>query len=687
MLRVWLGASSLIAVGGAVAAVAQEEAEPERIVVTGTAVETASGETLQSVEVLSLEEVIEAFDGSLGASLATLPGISTSSFGPAVGRPIIRGLGGYRVRILNNGVGLVDASSLSADHAATAEVLDAEQIDILRGPAAIAYGGGAIGGVINIVDGRIATRPLDGPVDGQAYAGASSVDEGWQVAGRGRFGAGPLILQLEGSHREAGDIDIPGFAESARQRAMEEEEEGEADEVHEEAFGTVPNSGFAFDTVGGGASVIGEWGFFGVSVRDYDAVYGLPGHEHEEEEEGGIEAAALAALAFEGVAHIEMEQTRTDVRGELAFPVGPFDHIDLSGGVVDYEHAEIEDTGEVGTVFENDGWEARAALVNGERGDVWSGSVGAAAMQTDFSATGEEAFVPPVETTDWGVFAAQRYDRGGWGLEGGLRFETRELEPSAAASRSFDTVSAAVGGFLRPADGVFLTASVTRTERAPVDQELFSNGPHAATETFEIGDPNLDKETGLSLDLGARLRRDRWRIEAGGFVSQFSDFIYLAPTDEEMEGLAVFRFLQEDASLWGGELSVERDIAELGPWTLVGDGSLEYVRGETDTLGDLPQMPPFSATLGLGLERNLVALHGEVEHVAAQDDVAAFELPTDGYTFVHLSASARPFGGAARLVLEVRNATDEEGRLHTSQLKDVIPLPGRSIRVGVLTRF
>ena len=689
------------AVGVAAGAEAQEAgddagADHERIVVTGTAVEALSGETLQSVHVLTIDEVIDSFDGSLGASLADLPGISTTSFGPAVGRPIIRGLGGDRVRVLNNGVGLVDASAVSADHATTTEVLDAERIDILRGPAAIAYGGAAIGGVINVVDGRIPSGPVDGPFDGQLYAGATSVDDGAQIAGRAATGLGPFVLQLEGSHREAEDFDIPSFAESARQRALEEEEhddeEGGEDEEHEEeeeAFGSVPNSGFTFDTVGGGASLVGDWGFFGVSVRDYDAEYGLPGHEHghDEHEEDEDEGEEDEHHDEEGDPQIVMEQTRWDVRGRFNVAWGPFAHLDVSAGVADYEHAELEGSGEVGTLFTNEGWEARAALVNDGDDGPWSGSIGVSALATDFSAVGEEAFVPPVETTDAGVFAAQRYDAGGWGFEAGGRVETRTLDPSVGESRSFDAVSIAAGGFLRPGDGVFLGASLARTERAPTDSELFSNGPHAATESFEIGDVTLGKETGWALDTTYRLTRGGWLVELGAFYSYFEDFISLAPTDETMEGLAVYRYLQDDATLWGGELYLTRDIADLGPWLLVGDATLEYVRGETDTFGGLPRIPPFGATLGLGLERERLDLRGEVVFTAEQDETAAFEPPTDGYTFVNLSATARPFGDDLRLVFEARNVADEEGRLHTSQLKEVIPLPGRSFRVGLHVAF
>ncbi|MGD2133953.1 MAG: TonB-dependent receptor, partial [Maricaulaceae bacterium] len=512
------------------------------IIVTGTATEAARDETLQAIEVLSVDDVLDRFDGSLGATLADLPGISTTSFGPAVGRPIIRGLGGDRVRVLTNGVGLVDASKISVDHASTTEALDAERIDILRGPAAIAYGGNAIGGVINVIDGRIPSAPAEDGLDGQVYGGYTSVDEGSQIAGRARTGSGPLVFQLEASHREAGDFDIPGFAESAILRAMEEDE----DEEHEQATGTIENSGYTFDTVGGGVSLVGDWGFFGVSVRDYDAEYGLPSHDHEESEE-----------EEEGDAMLTMEQTRWDSRGRIDVALGPFDHLDFAGGFAEYEHAELEPTGEVGTLFTNEGWEARAALVN--ESERWSGSVGVQALSTDFSASGEEAFVPPVETSDLGVFVAQRYDAGGYGFEGGARVETRELEPTSGADRSFTTYSLASGVFLQPSDDTFLGLSLARTERAPTDAEFYSNGPHAATSTFEIGDADLGKETGWALDGTYRTFQGEWVFEAGLFYSQFEDFIFLTDSGEvdPDEELPIFRYMQDDASLWGGELFAE----------------------------------------------------------------------------------------------------------------------------------
>ncbi|WP_417497631.1 TonB-dependent receptor [Maricaulis sp.] len=688
MTRNWLSTASGVALAAALAAGAAAQEDPGRedvIVVTGTAIEALRGETLQSVDVISLDDVVDSFDGSLGASLAALPGISTTSFGPAVGRPIIRGFGGDRVRILNNGVGLVDASGVSVDHATTTEVLDAEQIIILRGPAAIAYGGGAIGGVINVIDGRIPTSPVDGLFDGQVYAGMSSVDSGHQEAARIRTGAGPFVFQLEASHREADDFDIPGYAESALLRALEEaeHEDEHEEEEEEEVSGTVPNSGLTFDTLGAGASLIGDWGFLGVSVRSYDAEYGLPAHEHHHEEDEDEHEEE------DGDPMIVMEQTRWDIRGQFNFDLGPFDHLDLSSGIADYQHVELEPDGAVGTLFESEGWEARAALVNGGEDSRWNGSVGIQILQTDLSASGEEAFIPAVTTEDIGIFAAQRYDLDTHGFDFGARVERRELDTAVGTDRSFDTVSLAAGTFWRPADGMFLGVSLARTERAATDAELYSDGLHAATGTVEIGNSTLGKETGWALDGTFRWTGDHWRVETGAFYSHFSDFIYLAPTglEDPAEEAPIYQYLQDDATLWGGEVYVERDLTNLGPWALVGDFTLEYVQGETDSFGNLPRIPPLSTTIGAELQREIVDLRGEIVWAADQDDAADSELPTEGYTMVNLSAVAHPFGPDTRLIVEARNITDEEGRLHTSQLKDTIPLPGRSFRIAILQRF
>ncbi len=689
----------------------------ERIVVTGTGVSSSTDETLHSVDAVVLDELLEDFSGSIGDTLAQLPGVSSTYFGPAAGRPVIRGLGGDRVRVLNNGVGLIDASTASPDHAVTAETLDAERVEILRGPAAIAYGGNAIGGVVNVIDGRIPTAPVDGGVDGQLVLGVSSVDDGFLSAGRIRTGFGQVVLQLEASRRTGDDYDIPGFAESALQRAMEEEDHDHDDEDHdhdedhdedhedeheheeeEEAYGYVPNSDFEFTTIGAGGSFIADWGLIGVSVRQYDADYGIPGghahaheeEEHDEDEDHGDEDHDEDEHDHEeeGDARIDMEQLRFDIRGEINVALGPFDRAEFSVGIADYEHAEIEGSGEVGTLFSNEGWESRVALRNGEAGDRWSGLVGLQASHRDFSAVGEEAFIDPVTTDDVGVFVAQRIDFGAWGLEGGARVERRDIEPTTGADRDFTMLSLSGGVFWRPSDDSFLGVSLSRTQRAPTDIELFGDGPHLATRSFEIGNPDLDLETALSMDVSYHHDHGNVSFDAAVFVTSFEDFIFLAPTADEEDGLPVFRFLQDDAMLWGGEFVVEALLFEHAGWAFSGDAAFDYVRAETDSLGNLPRIPPYSVTLGFEAERDILALRAEVEHVGEQDEVAQFELPTDDYTLVNLSATVRPtFADDVSVIFEARNVTDEEGRVHASALKDFLPLPGRNFAVRLSARF
>ena len=694
-------AASVIALTAALPAQAQT-IESETVIVTGSATPVRSVEALQSVDVVSQEEIFETFQGSLGETLARLPGISTTSFGPAVGRPIIRGLGGDRVRILNNGIGAIDASAVSVDHASTSEAIEAERIEILRGPSAIAYGGNAVGGVINVFDGRVPTQVPAGMFDGQIVGGYTSVDDGKQMAGRIRGGIGALVLQFDVAHREADDFEIPGLAESARQRALEEaeheeeEEEGEEHAEEEEAYGVVGNSAFQFDSIGGGASLVGDWGYFGVAYRAFEAEYGLPGHEHHDHEEGEEgeeeeeehEEHEEHDEHEEGDATLVMDQTRWDARGALNLDLGPFSQLTFASSIVNYKHAELEPNGEIGTLFTNEGWEARAALVNGSAGSRWSGAVGVQVFNTDFEASGEEAFVPPVETSDFGIFAAQRLDFESHGFEGGLRVETRDVKPTSGADRSFDTVSGAVGAFWRPAEGAFIGVNLARTQRAPTDAELFSNGPHAATRAFEIGSAELSEETALSLDFTTHIVTDGWHVEIGAFYIDYSDFIFLAPTGEDEDELPVYRYLQDDATLWGGELFVERDWTGFGPWSLSSDLTLEYVRAEGDTQGDIPRIPPFSAIAGVELGRDVVELRAEVEYVTEQNDIAAFELPTDSYTFFNLSAVAYPLADRnMRILISASNVTDEEGRRHTSQLKDVVPLPGRSFRIALSQKF
>lgn len=656
----------------------------DEIIIQSSPLQTSEFESFQNVDVLDAPEILDNYEGSLGDTLARLPGVSSSFFGAASGRPIIRGLGGERVRILTNGVGSIDAASASPDHAVTSDGLEAESIEVLRGASALAYGGNAISGVVNIIDGTVPSAIPENGYEGQFYAGYESVNDAWQTAGSVTGAQGPLVVTVQGLHKEAGDYDIPGFAESALLRRLEEAE-GEHGEEHEEPSGTAENTGYNFDSRSIGASFVGDRGFIGVAVKDYDSTYGLPGHEHEHEEAGDAEA---------GHDHggeqpfIDMDQTRIDLRGEYDLHMPWFDLIRVSAATADYQHTEFEAPGEPATTFMNNGWETRLEVTQAPT-DRWSGAFGVQIFDKDFESAGEESFIPKTQTTDIGLFTSQRYDAGKWGGELGARIETRDLD-SVNDSRNFDTVSASGGLFMRPADGVFVSGNIAFAQRAPSDSELFADGPHFATGQYQSGNPDLDVEEAWTFEGVTRLDRGRFGFEASLWYAAYDGFIFLAPTGAERDGLPVFAQTQSDADLYGLELSGDAVIHTTKAFELRGDAVLEYVRGEISGGQDLPRIPPFSATLGVETEffGPRLTTRAEAELVSEQGKVFAFELPTEAYQRVNLSAQWEPFSDKdISLIAQAKNIFDAEARVHSSFLKDMLPLPGRSFRIALRTRF
>lgn len=697
-------ATSLIALAAAAPALAQTETAESAartddvIVVTSVPLTLTSDEVVGSVTAVGEAELLSLFNGNVADTLDALPGVSTSWFGPASGRPVIRGLGDDRVAVLINGVGAIDAATSSPDHAVAGEVLGARQIEVLRGPAAIAYGGGAIGGVVNILDGRIPTQPVEGAFDGFAYLGATSVDEGTQAAGRIALGAGPLVFQLEGLRRDAEDFDIPGFAET---QALREDEHDDHDEDHddhdgdheehdEEApdFETVSNSFYTFETLSGAVSLVQDWGFVGLAVKDSQADYGLPGHSHahghEDEHDGDHEDHDDHDHEEEEDATLALEQTRIDLRGQVNRD-GFINRIRWSFAHADYYHAELEGD-EVGTAFDKEGFEGRIELAHNHDGPR-QGAWGLQLLTQDFQGDGEEAFIEPVTTQDWGLFVVERWDYDRWGFEGGARVETRKLN-GLRAERRFDTVSASGSLFYRPSDNAFLAGTISRTERAPTDTEVFANGPHVATETFEIGDLNLGVETAWSFEGTGRWTFDRWSAQASVFHADYDGFIGLFPTGEEEDELDVFEYRQSDAELTGFEISGDLDLGQALGADWSADAYLDYVQGSADNGGDLPRIPPLSSLIGVEADFGAWTARGEARLVAEQDTVADFETPTEGYALFNASVEWTPLDAHDLTVIAgVRNITDEDARAHTSFLKDKVPLPGRNVRIAVVAGF
>lgn len=679
-------AGFLVAAGPALGQTAGRGAEVTEVVVTAAPFVVSLDSVTTSVDVLNRDDLDTASPGGLGEALSDLPGVRSSFFGPGASRPVIRGLAGPRVLVLSNGVGMVDASALSPDHQVAVDPQEARRIEVLRGPAALAYGGSAIGGVVNVIDSRISETKVEG-LEGRIFGALSSVDDGEMVSGGLKAGTGPWVFSLDAMRRQTEDYDAPVPAESRRQLAAEGEE------FLGRQASTVENTGVTLESYGAGLSYVGERGFLGLAVKQTDSLYGVPGHAHEHEDEDHDhdgddhdgdhdheEDHDEEALGEDEGVRIDLKQTRYDLRGGLDLALGPFERLRVSGGYADYEHVEIED-GAPATRFLSEGWEGRLELVQAER-DGWQGAVGVQALTRDFDALGEEAYVPAVEINEAGVFTLQRLDRDSWGVEGGLRFDRRTLETTTRKAE-FDNVSASLGAFLRPAQGWYAGVSLSRAARAPTEAELFAQGPHIATRAFEVGNASLESEISYALDATLHYEGGPWDADLHAFAVRYEGFIDLRPTgavDPESE-LGIFTYRQTDAEFWGGEAEIAYRLWQDGDRSFTLEGVADYVRGDTD-LGAPARIPPWSATGRAVFASDLWTGKLELRQVGEQTRVVDGELPTDGYRMINASLVVRPAAGF-KIFLEGRNLNDAEAREHASFLKDLAPLPGRNIRLGV----
>lgn len=684
------------------AAYAQDGDIMDEIIVTGSPLVRSVDEAISGVSVLSGEELSNRLAGTIGETLKSEPGVSSTFFGAGASRPIIRGQGGDRVRVLTNGIGSIDASSASPDHAVAAEAAQAERIEVLRGASLLRYGSSGSGGIINVIDGRIPTELPDGGVDGAVRIGASSVDNGREAAGSLDFGSGNLVFHLDGTIRETDNYKIPGFAESSRLRALEEAEEEEHDEEgeehgheeEEEAFGRLENSQTKSTALTGGASYIGERGFIGFALHKFDSDYGIPGghgHEeeegHDEDEEGHDEDEHEEEEEGEEQVTIGLDQTRLDINAALNFD-GIIEKVQFFGGYADYEHTEFEAPGEVGTVFTNEGYEARFEAIQREN-NGWAAAYGVQLRNRDFAAIGEEAFVPPTKTNQIGIYTFHEKEIGNFHLEGAARYENTLHENSVTNQDiDFNLLSVSAGGDVHLIDAIRLGGTVFRTQRAPTTEELFSNGPHLATEQFELGDPTLGKETATGIEAAFRHREDGHYLTVNAFYTDYSNYIFERETGAEEDGLDVFQFNGEDASFKGFEVQGGMDVAKIGNFTLKADALAEYVRAKTDS-GNLPRIPPLSVLTGIEADSERFNFRAELDYAAKQNMVEALEITTDDYALVNLFATWRAPKGAqnVRLSLSVMNLLDNDARQHTSFLKDVVPLPGRNVRFSIASSF
>jgi iron complex outermembrane receptor protein len=655
------------------------------IVVTAVPIAAATGDLTQPVTLLAGDALRLDLAPSLGETLTRQPGISSTFFGPAASRPVIRGIGGDRVQVLTDGLASLDVSGLSEDHAVAVEPALAQQIEIVRGPATLLYGSGAAGGVVNVVTTRLHERRHEG-VSGVVEArGETALDEK-ALSGRLDAGVGRLQLHVDGSWRDTNDYSIPGFTESRRQRELDIAEGGEPSDER----GTVENSWTRTKSGGAGLSYVGDSGMLGVAFSRFDTRYGIPGgHEHDHEEEEGEEEHEE-----EGGVSIDMKQERLDLAGRLDLGNGFIDALRLRGFANWYEHAEVEPDGAIGTLFKLDARELRLTL---EQATIagFDGVFGLQWSDVDFYAEGEEAFVPGSQTKTLALFGFEQRDFGRWSAEFGARVERKKIEPDAASALpgyKSTALSLSAGALWKLGEDHGIALNVTRTERHPTSTELYADGPHAATGQYEIGDASFGRERALTFDLGLRRTAGPLRYEISAYLNHFDGYIYLADTGLETpddEALPVFQFTQRDATFRGFEASVEVPLAVAGGTLTVGAMG-DYVRGKlSNGGGDLPRLPPLRVGGSVKYERGPFGIAVEARHAFAQKKIADYELATSGYTMLEADVTYTLELQRSRLLvfLRGRNLLDEDARLHTSPLKEDLPLPGRGVTAGVRLQF
>ena len=673
----------------------------EDIVVTAPFVERL--DILSGTSAISGEVLAEKTRAQLGDILTSLPGVSATSFSPGASRPVLRGYQGNRVAVLTDGIGNIDASNTSADHAVTIDTLTVERIEVLRGPAVLLFGGQAVGGAVNALDKRIPRSIPDENIHIDALAGYGSAARDWSGGASIDMPiTDRVIVHLDGSYRNSDDLRTGGYILSPNLRAemldlaAEEASEGHLEEAAEarelaDQRGRIPNSAVKSWTAGGGIAFIDDNGNIGVSYSIYDTNYGIPArpgashaHAHADEEHSEYEEHAEG----EAPVTIGLRQYRLDFRGEVNLGDGLFEKLRLRAGYADYTHTEFEGD-EVGTLFNSQGIEARAEFVQNDR-NGWRGASGVQYQSRDFEAIGAEAFVPPNITRQFGMFTLQEYTKGNLDTEVALRFDTADLRADTLGlTRSFNNISAAFGLGYHIGD-LKIGANISRTGRAPAVEELFSSGPHIATQAYEIGDPDLKSERAWNGELYARYETPGTAFSATLYTNRFDNFIYEAETGDIEDDLPVFQYFQNDAKVWGVEFQAAKRLASFGSSNLSVDGVADYTRAKISSGGgNVPRIPPLRLLGGVELTNASFDLRGEVEFSDDQTKTAVFETPTDGFTLVNASATWRPFGRDRNIALiaSANNIFDVTARRAASFTKDFVPLTGRDFRVTARVSF
>jgi len=661
------------------------------------------------VAILSEEELILDRGLSIDQTLNKITGVNSGSFGVGAGQIIIRGQQGPRVTVLNNNVTLQDAASVSPDHWISTEPLLAKQIEVLKGPATLLYGGGAVGGVVNVVDDVIPTQVIEGFNGGiEGRFSDSTLGERSGVFSLNAGLSDQIMAHVSYFNNSTDDYEIPGFVESEAfieaEEGHDEEEEGHDDEEEEEeAFGLLENSSIDSDGFNIGLSRVTDQGYWGVSYSDFNRNYGIPGHGHEEEEGHDEEEDEDEDHDEEEEGHdeeeefirLDLEKTVFNIKGMHQFYNSSFfNQFRTHYSNTDYQHIEQEGD-EIGTVFDNQADEFRFELTHGTIGG-FEGVWGVQYTNREFSAIGEEAFILPSETQIFSLFLIEEREFDNWHAEFGIRYDDQTVDTSLFNDIDDSALSVSLGATFDLDDHWTLPVNITSAQRLPTAEELFSNQSgaeeliaHLATNAFEIGNPDLKHEVASNFDIGFKYRNNGLSFNAAFFYNQLDDYIFLRNVGSEIDEIPIFEYTQQNATFIGYEadLAYQFEDSFNNQWNfrLFTDAT----EAELNTGAHVPRIPSSRFGLGINWLRGPWSVDIQHTHVSDQNDLADFELPTESYDLLDLTASWVNYHDRFETTVFIRadNLLDEEIREHASFVKDLAPRPGRSVSAGFRLTF
>ncbi len=660
----------------------QPVTELETVVVTAPLQEKPSA-TSVPVDVLTGDELRLKVGDTIGDTLKNEPGVTNQSFGPGVGTPVIRGQSGPRVRVLSNGVGGNDVSQLSPDHASSVEPILADRIEVLRGPASLLYGSGAIGGVVNVLDNRIPTRLPDRLMGGAFEQRFNSVDDESTTMLKIEGGQDHFAYHFDGFNRVSDNLGIGGQA--IDQQAALATNPTLAVPL-QNSYGVIPNTYTHAVSGTAGMSLVGDAGFAGVSINNLENNYGVP-----PDGSGGPNV------------RIDLHQTRYDFKSELNKPLPFVETLRMRLGYTDYQHTEL-DGGLPGTAFSKQSYEGRVELVHQALGP-FKGSVGFQSINSDFAAfdfTGAKTIVPTSQIDSYGVFAVESFDYGPVGFQLGARVEQSSIAPQGWSTFNYTPVSASAAGLWKINGSNDLSLGLTRSQRAPQVQELLSHGFHDATHSYELGDASLDMETSYNLDLGYKFKADWVKAEVNLFHNWVNNYIYqqrtgqfvfqdpasgnALPCGTHSDCSPVVQTSQADATFKGYEAKLIFNLMEnhygLVDLTLFSD----YTRGEFVSGGDVPRMPPLRYGLELDYTKAEWSGNLRLTRAQAQNNPGADDTPTPGYVLLNIGTEyqVKDFHEVSLLLFaKGNNLFNENIRNSTSYLRNWAPEPGRGAQIGI----